>query len=962
MKLGWKLSVVIVALAATTVGNAQTVRFAAGLAHVLKLKFPKPYLREEEKEGEFEHAFNDFYMRRIDSRGRADWTAYGRAAKQARSLGNPRAQFPRIIGNWGEIGPKFLDVPYKQYYGPKRATTGRVTAVAWDPMDIKTYYLASSGGGVLKTTDDGANWTPLSDTATWPHMQVGAIAVDPRDRNKVYAGLGDARGNLRFYGAGIMESGDAGQTWTLNAATAGTSVSEMVVDPSNGNVLVTTGNAVYYDRYTGTWRAGVGNVYVKKPGGNYEAAVGLPANTVWVGCSIGAKGRDLKRNYVVAGIQLDGMGGGELQVWMGKDGTNWVNLNVPSAALAALGTGSGIDASASPANANNVYVVNGNSQRVYRYDIAAGTWHNITAATFPSDLTPGDNYNWSQAWYDIHIMCSYTPGGNRDVLYCGLITLAASDDQGTTWKDVGMTYTPTPNTHNDQHCAAYFPGDPRWVLFGNDGGIYAIQYDQTLRDWSGVFNTVNNANIAQFYHGDVAMDRRENAIGGTQDNASPRSFGADSPNDGLAATMARWNNAGGGDGGWTAVDTLDSNISYTAVTGTLWHSDDGWASAATGSTANVFPVLPPYWPDGAMGSLITYDRESFVGAGSLHHNSTTLYYATEKYLFRYTKGTAQDPNFSRFDSSASGAPGNDGRLRYRLGPDAPLYQNSGLDFTRTAVGFITAVVTAPSDPATVYVGTSDGFVWVTRNATAAKVTDVSWVRVDRNLPLRSINEIVVHPFDSEKVWCVLGGTGDTKDYVWHCSDTRTLFGAVPWKNLDAQGLFPVCHNTIALDPKSPASTLYVGTDCGVKTSTDAGATWSSITTNKLLPNVQVNKLVPSGCTTSLTAFTFGRGVWQVGVENAAIQGFGFGPATIKGGTGSTLRVVLWEPAIPIFGATIALSPPNPYFAFPPTVHIAPGDIEVTVPIATAAVAANTVVSLTASYAGESRVTSITLTP
>ncbi|MBL8065679.1 MAG: hypothetical protein JNM34_07455 [Chthonomonadaceae bacterium] len=924
-----------------------------------------PFLKvEKEEKGEYEKAFNDYYVRRINQNGLADWGAYATAFRQASAKGVPRApggSYKRV-GPWKELGPWNLDIPYKPYYGSSRPTTGRITAAAWDPTSLTTYYVSSAGGGVWKTTDDGANWSPLSDTATWPHLQVGGIVVDPRDKNKIYAGLGDSRGFFRFYSSGVMESTDAGATWTLNATPAGNPTTRMAIDPSKGNVLMTTGKSVYYDLYSASYKAEAGKVYIKKPGGNYVEPAGLPANTLWLGCSIGAKDRNLKRTYYVAGLQLDGAGGGTMQVWAGKDGDNWQNLNVPGAAVAALGPSSGIDISASPANVNNVYVVNGNNRRVYRFDLAAATWNDITTPTFPVDLSPGDSYNWSQANYDIHISCSYTPGGNRDVLYCGLITFASSDDEGATWTDIGQTYMAAPMTHNDQHCAAYSPLDPSWVLFGNDGGVFGVKYNKTTRSWSSVLNGINHPNVAQFFHGAVAMNSKDNVIGGTQDNASPRSFGASSPNDAMAPSLGNWNNCGGGDGGWSAVDGSAALTSYTAETGELWGTTDGWTIRATGNgNASVFPIRTPFWPDGPGGNFLSYDSNSFVGAGSLTHTGATLYYAGYRYLFRYSRGNALDGNFSRFDNSASGIGGGDGRPRYRMGTDDALYQSSGTSLPRTNIGFITTVCVAPSDPATVYVGTSDGYVWVTRNATNASLHGVTFTRIDRNLPLRSINEIVVHPFDSEKVWVVLGGTGDTKDYVWHCPDTRTLFGSAPWINLDSQGLFPVCHNTIALDPKRPLSTFYVGTDVGVKMTTDAGATWSSITTSASLPNVQVNKLAASGCTSSLTAFTFGRGAWQMPVDNAAIQGFGFSPSTLKGGDGTTLRIVLWAPA-PIFGATIALSPPNPYVPVPGLVFIPPGMQEAVLPLGTTPVLAPTVVSITASYAGESRVTPITLLP
>src|SRR5262249_11817509 len=68
--------------------------------------------------------------------------------------------------------------------------SGRITAVAADPTDPNTIYIAAAGGGVWKTTDGGTDWTPLTDAQ--PTLFMGAIAVAPSDPNTIYAGTGEA--------------------------------------------------------------------------------------------------------------------------------------------------------------------------------------------------------------------------------------------------------------------------------------------------------------------------------------------------------------------------------------------------------------------------------------------------------------------------------------------------------------------------------------------------------------------------------------------------------------------------------------------------------------------------------------------------------------------------------------------------------------------------------------------------
>ena len=55
--------------------------------------------------------------------------------------------------------------------------SGRITGVAADPTDANTIYIAAAGGGVWKTSNNGASWAPLTDAL--PTLSMGAIAVAP---------------------------------------------------------------------------------------------------------------------------------------------------------------------------------------------------------------------------------------------------------------------------------------------------------------------------------------------------------------------------------------------------------------------------------------------------------------------------------------------------------------------------------------------------------------------------------------------------------------------------------------------------------------------------------------------------------------------------------------------------------------------------------------------------------------
>jgi photosystem II stability/assembly factor-like uncharacterized protein len=119
--------------------------------------------------------------------------------------------------------------------GPFRG--GRTRAAAGVPSQPNVFYMGQVNGGVWKSDDYGRTWNPIFDKE--PTQSIGAIAVAPSDPNIVYVSSGEGlhRPDLSV-GDGIYKSTDAGKTWThLLGLRDGQQIPALAIDPRDPNKL-----------------------------------------------------------------------------------------------------------------------------------------------------------------------------------------------------------------------------------------------------------------------------------------------------------------------------------------------------------------------------------------------------------------------------------------------------------------------------------------------------------------------------------------------------------------------------------------------------------------------------------------------------------------------------------------------------------------------------------------------------
>ena len=108
-----------------------------------------------------------------------------------------------------------------------------MTTVTGVPSQPRTFYMGVASGGVFRTTDGGATWTPITDGKV-PLGSMGAIAVADSDPNIIYVGTGSdgVRSNVST-GRGVYKSTDAGKTWQFVGLYNAGQIGAVRIHPTN---------------------------------------------------------------------------------------------------------------------------------------------------------------------------------------------------------------------------------------------------------------------------------------------------------------------------------------------------------------------------------------------------------------------------------------------------------------------------------------------------------------------------------------------------------------------------------------------------------------------------------------------------------------------------------------------------------------------------------------------------------
>ena len=159
---------------------------------------------------------------------------------------------------------------------------------------------------------------------------------------------------------------------------------------------------------------------------------------------------------------------------------------------------------------------------------------------------------------------------------------------------------------------------------------------------------------------------------------------------------------------------------------------------------------------------------------------------------------------------------------------------------------IKTIALAASDEDYVYASTYSKLK-VTKDA------GITWTNIKPGLPNYSITDITVANNDADRIWATLSG------YVGGYKVYESIDGGMNWVNITANGLPNLPVNCIVYQAGTNDD-LYVGTDVGVYYKNNTMTDWIPFMTG--LPNVVIKELEIHYDEGTISAATFGRGIWK----------------------------------------------------------------------------------------------------
>lgn len=673
--------------------------------------------------------------------------------------------------------------------GPFRG--GRTVGASGVPGQPNVFYIGVNNGGVWKTNDYGLTWKPIFDDQ--PTGSIGALAVAPSNPNVVYVGSGEGlqRPDLST-GDGIYKSTDAGKTWRHLGLRNAQQIAAVIVDPKNADLVYVAalGHPYGPNEERGVFRSKDGGetwerILYKDENTGAVALVFDPSNSQIMYADLWAARQGPWENGAFQGSTSG--------LFKTTDGGNtWRQL---TKGLPTIEQGLGrIGIAVSQSDPNRVYATVDATQMggIYRSDDKGESWEKAT----------GERRVWGRGSDFAEIDVDPT---NKDIVYCSAIALYKSTDGAKTF----TAFKGAPGG-DDYHTMWINPENPKIMLLAVDqGAVVSVNGGESWSSWY-------NQPTAQFYH--VITDNQFPywVYGGQQESGSAA---VKSRGDNGAITFRDWHTVGVEEYGYVAPDPLNPNIVY-----------GGKATRYDSTTGQVQNVAP---------EVLRSGKYRFLRTAPIMFSPVDphVLYLAGNVLFRTRDG---GNNWEIISPDLS-----------REKPEVPdtigVYRRPEMA-TQPRRGVIYALAPSPKDINTIWAGTDDGLIHVTKDGgkTWKDVTPPainSWSK---------ISQIDAGHFDVNTAFLAVNRIrlDDQKPHIF-----RTTDGGATWKEING-GLPEAPINTVREDLQK-AGLLFAGSETAVYVSVDNGDHWQTLRLN--MPATSIRDLVIHN--DEIVVGTHGRSFW-----------------------------------------------------------------------------------------------------
>ena len=683
--------------------------------------------------------------------------------------------------------------------------SGRISDLAVDPRDHRTWYVAAASGGVWKTDNAGTTFSPIFDR--YGSYSIGTVTVDPSNSGTVWVGTGENNSQRSVgYGDGIYKSTDAGRSFTRMGLDSTEHIARIVVDPRDPDRVVVAAQGPL-------WReGGQRGIYLTEDGGQtWRRTLEVDEHTGASDLVVDPRNPDVmyastyQRARRVWTLVNGGPGSG---IWKSTDGgETWrqIESGIPGGDKGRIGL------AIAPSRPDLIYAVvelPSNEGGFYASENGGESWSRRSG------------YSTGSAQYYQEI---YVDNVDPGTIYAMDTFLQVSRDGGRTWGNWGEA-----NKHVDNHAWWQDPDDPDHVLVGCDGGLY-----ETF-DGGQTFRFFPNLPLGQYYKVAVGPDAPFYRVyGGTQDNAThgvpvrTMDSGGIQQSDWFVTTF--------GDGFGPAVDPTNADIVYS-------QSQNGGLVRYDHRSGEAVGIAPQEGPDGPP-LVFNWDSPILISP----HDPARLYYGAQ-ILFR--SDDRGDSWRAVSGDLTRGLDRNALEIMGRIWSVDAVAKNA----STSNYGNMTALSESPLVEGLLYAGTDDGLIQVSEDGGA------NWRRVDdiEGVPeLTYVNDLEASLHDPDVVYAAFNAhkQGDFRPMLYVSRDRGRS-----WTSMN--GDLPERGSTYAVvqDHVEPGL-MFVGTEFGLFVTRNEGGHWEKIGAG--IPTVAMRDVVIQREADDLVAASFGRGFWVV---------------------------------------------------------------------------------------------------